>query len=43
MRMSMFGLILAAGALLSGCGYNAIQSQDEQITFMKSWQARHAQ
>jgi LemA protein len=27
----MFGLILAAGALLSGCGYNAIQSQDEQI------------
>jgi LemA protein len=31
MRMSMFGLILAAGALLSGCGYNAMQAQDEQI------------
>jgi LemA protein len=31
MRMSMFGLILAAAALLSGCGYNAIQAQDEQI------------
>jgi LemA protein len=27
----MFGLILAAGALLSGCGYNAMQAQDEQI------------
>jgi LemA protein len=31
MRMSMFGLMLAAGALLSGCGYNAMQAQDEQI------------
>jgi LemA protein len=31
MRMSMFGLILAAGTLLSGCGYNSIQAQDEQI------------
>jgi LemA protein len=27
----MFGLILAAGTLLSGCGYNSIQAQDEQI------------
>jgi LemA protein len=27
----MFGLMLAAGALLSGCGYNAMQAQDEQI------------
>ncbi len=31
MRMSMFGLILGAAALLSGCGYNSIQAQDEQI------------
>jgi len=31
MRMSMFGLMLAIGALLSGCGYNSIQAQDEQI------------
>jgi LemA protein len=27
----MFGLMLAIGALLSGCGYNSIQAQDEQI------------
>jgi LemA protein len=27
----MFGLILGAAALLSGCGYNSIQAQDEQI------------
>ena len=31
MRMLMFGLMLAAGALLSGCGYNSMQAQDEQI------------
>src|ERR1700691_3177634 len=31
MRMSMFGLMLAAGTLLSGCGYNTMQTQDEQI------------
>jgi LemA protein len=31
MRMSMFGLIWVAGAALSGCGYNSIQTQDEQI------------
>jgi LemA protein len=31
MRMSMFGLMLSAAALLSGCGYNSMQAQDEQI------------
>jgi LemA protein len=31
MRMSMFGLILGAAVLLSGCGYNSMQAQDEQI------------
>jgi LemA protein len=31
MRMSMFGLILSGAALLSGCGYNSMQAQDEQI------------
>ncbi len=31
MRTSMFGLILVAGVLLSGCGYNTMQAQDEQI------------
>jgi len=31
MRMLMFGLMLAAGALSSGCGYNSMQAQDEQI------------
>jgi LemA protein len=27
----MFGLILGAAVLLSGCGYNSMQAQDEQI------------
>jgi LemA protein len=27
----MFGLMLAAGTLLSGCGYNSMQAQDERI------------
>src|ERR1700689_1443661 len=31
MRKVMFGLAALAGLLLSGCGYNAMQSQDEQI------------
>jgi LemA protein len=31
MRKVMFGLAAFAGLLLSGCGYNAMQSQDEQI------------
>jgi LemA protein len=31
MRKVMFGLAVIAGLLLSGCGYNAMQSQDEQI------------
>lgn len=30
MRRSLFGLILSLGALLSGCGYNTMQAQDEQ-------------
>ncbi len=31
MRMPIFGLIAVAGVLLSGCGYNSLQTQDEQI------------
>jgi LemA protein len=31
MRKLAFGLAALAGMLLSGCGYNAIQTQDEQI------------
>jgi LemA protein len=31
MRMSMFGLVLGAAVFLSGCGYNSMQAQDEQI------------
>ena len=31
MRKVMFGLAAFAGLLMSGCGYNAMQSQDEQI------------
>src|SRR6204780_2888003 len=31
MRKVMFGLAALAGLLLSGCGYNAMQAQDEQI------------
>src|ERR1700689_2564165 len=31
MRKVMFGLAALAGLLLSGCGYNAMQSQDEQV------------
>jgi LemA protein len=31
MRKLAFGLAAFAGLLLSGCGYNAMQSQDEQI------------
>jgi len=31
MRMPIFGLIVVAGVLLSGCGYNSLQTQDEQI------------
>ncbi len=31
MRRLAFGLAVFAGLLLSGCGYNAMQSQDEQI------------
>jgi LemA protein len=29
--MPIFGLIAVAGVLLSGCGYNSLQTQDEQI------------
>jgi len=31
MQKLALGLILVAGVLLSGCGYNAIQVQDEQV------------
>jgi LemA protein len=31
MRILALGLAVLAGLLLSGCGYNAMQSQDEQI------------
>jgi LemA protein len=31
MRKLVFGLAALAGLFLSGCGYNAIQTQDEQI------------
>ena len=31
MRIVTLGLAALAGLLLSGCGYNMIQSQDEQI------------
>jgi len=31
MRMPLFGLIVVAGVLLSGCGYNSMTTQDEQI------------
>jgi len=31
MRMPLFGLMVVAGVLLSGCGYNSMTAQDEQI------------
>jgi len=31
MRMPLFGLVVVAGVLLSGCGYNSMTTQDEQI------------
>jgi LemA protein len=31
MRRSAWALMMFAGLLLSGCGYNALQSQDEQV------------
>jgi LemA protein len=31
MRRSAWALLVVAGFILSGCGYNAIQTQDEQI------------
>src|SRR5271157_639417 len=31
MRRSVFGLSVIAAVLLSGCGYNSMQAQDEQI------------
>ncbi|MBU3593469.1 MAG: LemA family protein [Polynucleobacter sp.] len=35
MRKYLIGLLAIAAVLLSGCGYNQIQSQDEQVT--SSW------
>jgi LemA protein len=35
MRKYLIGLLAVAAVLLSGCGYNQIQSQDEQVT--SSW------
>ena len=35
MRKYLIGLMAIAAVLLSGCGYNQIQSQDEQVT--SSW------
>lgn len=35
MRKYLIGLLVIAAVLLSGCGYNQIQSQDEQVT--SSW------
>ena len=35
MRKYLIGLLALAAVLLSGCGYNQIQSQDEQVT--SSW------
>lgn len=35
MRKYLIGLLAIASVLLSGCGYNQIQSQDEQVT--SSW------
>ncbi|WP_062310092.1 LemA family protein [Polynucleobacter sinensis] len=35
MRKFLIGLMAMAAVLLSGCGYNQIQSQDEQVT--SSW------
>ncbi len=31
MRRAAYGLMIIAGLLLSGCGYNTIQAQDEQV------------
>ncbi|OZB42347.1 MAG: hypothetical protein B7X60_10670, partial [Polynucleobacter sp. 39-45-136] len=32
MRKYLIGLLAISAVLLSGCGYNQIQSQDEQVT-----------